>query len=117
MNPRLKILEPFISKYSVNKTINIPETFTVTTDATASKKLFFKLLIALVDFIILWIASNEKCPSLIKTFKSKLTLGNTRKEKINHIKKSFKISPGILIVPSCNFDFNFPIELSPFKIA
>ena len=56
-----------MSKYSVNSTTKIPDIFTVIIEAIARTKLFFKLFMALADFMILSIASNVKCPSFTNT--------------------------------------------------
>jgi sRNA-binding regulator protein Hfq len=63
-------------------------------------KLFFKLFMALADFMILSIASNVKCPSFTNTLASRFKFGNTRNVMINQINAILIIMPGILIVPS-----------------
>lgn len=89
-----------MSKYSVNSTTKIPDIFTVIIEAIARTKLFFKLFMALADFMILSIASNVKCPSFTNTLASRFKFGNTRNVMINQINAILIIMPGILIVPS-----------------
>ena len=101
INPSFNSRAPLISKYSVNNTIKTPVIFTVTTAAHARIKLFFKLFSALAEDSILETALSVNSPSLINTFKIKLTFGNTRNDNTNQRIAALSNMPGTLTVPFC----------------